>query len=215
MTIVVINVALAIMVGAAVLVYAKRGAFAGVTTFLVAFIASMAAINYYRLIEYVLVWAWDGMAPYADAMALLLSFLVVFLLLQLAAVTFVDEHTEMNALANALGGAVFGGMAAMLLAGLLSISWLMLPGSAYFLGDDPKEVKVIFDADQLFLTTARFMANDRIQGSGFDPMHNFMKVYTNKSRAAPGISTEQPEEPPRRKTGLADDVNLKRDKEEP
>jgi hypothetical protein len=180
------------------------------------FIASMAAINYFRLVESALTSMWGPLGDYADALGLLIVFLVIFLLLQYLATKFAEENTQMNPLANAVGGAIFGGMAAMLLIGLLSISWLMLPGSAYFVGDDPKDSDVIFSADQLFLTTARFIANDRIPGSAaFDPMHNFMKVHTNKYLRAPGIGVENAR-PQNRRTGLSEKPDTTReDAEQP
>jgi hypothetical protein len=182
------------------------------------FIAGMAAVNYYRLFEFVFAKMWDALIPYADAMGLLLSFMVVFLLLQFIAFTFVEEHTQFNAAANAVGGAIFGGMAGMLLAGILAISWLMLPGSAYYLEKDTKEPPtVMFNVDEMFLATARFMGNDRIRGSvPFDPMHIFMKLYTNKYRGVAGIAIESPSSPQGPgNVGLSDEADLKRTDREP
>ena len=180
---------------------------------MMAFISSLAAINYYELVEYLLVSMFEPMAPYAGAMGFLLVFVVVFLLLQWAAVTFLEEHIQMNIVANALGGAVFGGLAAMLLAGVLAISWLMLPGSAYF-GDAKETAKVRFGADELYLQTMRFMANDRIPGSAaFDPQHNFMATRTNKNRGPAAFATEATPVPPtesKSKSMLPDNMNLSR-----
>lgn len=200
------------MVVGSALLYAKRGAFAAAATFLMTFIAAMAAINYYTLLEWLLVKMWDALTPYADALALLISFAVVILALQSLALTFLEEHTQMNAAANAVGGAVFGGMAGMLLAGMLAISWLMLPGSAYYLGgDSTKPPTVLFGADEMYLTTARFMANDRIRGSGpFDPMHVFMREFTNKYRGVKGIAIEAPSYTPPENVGLSPDPDLNR-----
>jgi hypothetical protein len=194
-----------------VLLYEKRGAFHAATAFMMAFISSLAAINYYELVEYLFVSMYEPMAPYADALGFLLVFVVVFLLLQWLAVTFLEEHIELNIIANALGGAVFGGLAAMLLAGVLAISWLMLPGSAYF-GDAKEPTKVMFGADELYLQTMRFMANDRIPGSAaFDPQHGFMATRTNKSRGTAAFSTESaPEQQPESKSMLPDNMNLNR-----
>lgn len=170
-----------LVIGGALL-YARRGAFAGVTTFFMTLIASLAAINYYGLVEMGLTWLSGSVANYADAVGMLFVFALVFLILQYAAVTFLEEHIELNMLVNGLVGGLFGGLACLLLAGLLSIAWLMLPGSAYFLGGDGKtEASVSLNADEAFLTTARFVANERIGGASlFDPAHTFMRNNTNK-----------------------------------
>ncbi len=199
------------------LLYAKRGAFAGAAAFLMTFIAAIASINYYTLIQYVIVWAFEPMAEYADALGFLISFLVVFLFLQYLAVTFLEEHVQMNIIANTLAGGIFGGLSAVLLGGLLAISWLMLPGSAYFISTDEKAPTVWLGADELFLQTARFMANDRIKGSTpFDPTHTFMKTHTNKQRGSESFARERTttERRPSSTPGVADEVDVDRTPDE-
>lgn len=201
------------MVGG-VLLYAKRGAFAASATFLITFIASMAAINYYELVERALTSLYEPLGEYADALGLFISFLAVFLLLQYIAVTFLEENIEMNIVANTIGGAVFGGLASLMLAGLLAMTWLMLPGSAYFLGGDTKAPKVAFGADELLLRTARYIANDRVPGSKpFDPTHSFMKTRTNKYRGRAEPAAVKTTGRETRRTGISEDVNLKRGEE--
>jgi len=172
------------------LLYAKRGALAAVATFLMTFIASLAAVNYYTLVEELLVWIYGPLREYADAIGLLFVFVVVLGLLQYLAVTFLEESIQINSVVNGVTGAVFGGLAGMLLAGLLAIAWLMLPGSMYFLGEPagPNQgAKVLFSADEQFLKMARFMSNERINGSEpLDPTNSFMKDKTNKFRGQEG-----------------------------
>lgn len=168
----------AIVIGATLL-YARRGAFAATATFLITLIAVLAAFNYYELIEYLLVKMYKGFAPYADAVGLLASFLVVFLALQYAAMALLEETIDINHVISGVAGAVFGGLAGFLLAGLLAISWLMMPGSSYYVGDEGAHV--FFDADKVLLTTVRFMANERINGQQlFDPTYTFMERSTYK-----------------------------------
>jgi hypothetical protein len=212
-----VNFVIVIIVIGGTLLYAKRGAFHAAAAFFITFVACLATINYYTLLEYFIVWLFKPAAPYADGVALLFTFFVIFLFLQYLAVTFLDEHTELNAVVNALAGGVFGAMASLMLAGLLAISWLMLPGSAYYLGQDQKVPSVAFGSDELFLTTIRFIANDRVRGEApFDPSHSFMKIHTNKYRTTGGVLTETPARPGRgRNAGLSEDANLDRSAGEP
>ncbi len=147
------------------------------------FIATLAAFNYYPLLEYLLVRMWKPLALYADAMALLVTFLVVFLLLQWAAINWLEENVNLNPIVNAVGGALFGGIAAMLFGGILVISWFMLPGSAYYIsGEEQQEPTVVFGVDRQVLGVVRFMSNDRLNGSTlFDPQHTFMEAKTYKA----------------------------------
>lgn len=169
--------------------YAKRGAYSAVATFLIASIATLVAFNYYPLVEWLLLKIHSGTAEYADATALLLTYFISFLLLQYMAIRFVEEHIELNPIINGFVGALFGAMACMLCAGMLVISWLMLPGSVYFKPSDSDEAHVTAGVDETVLTVVRFIANDRMKGSEpFDPTHNFMRVNTTKFVRKPGTT---------------------------
>ena len=173
--------------------YARRGAFAAVATFLITFIAALAAVNYYPLAEWALLKIHRDTAAYADGVGLLLAYFIVFLLLQYLAIIFIEENIKLNAIVNGLVGAVFGGMAAVLFAGILTIGWFMLPGSMYYKSGEKEVPNVAGGVDEKLLTVVRFMANDRINGKiAFDPAHDFMRTMTNKYAAAP-VERQLPE----------------------
>ena len=171
------------------------------------FISCLAAFNYYTLIQFCLVWLFKPLGAYADGLGFLLTFVIVFLFLQFLAITFLEEHTEVNSFANALGGAVFGIMSGVLLGGLLSIAWLMMPGAAYYFPTDAKAATVVFDADEKLLTVVRYLSNDIIPGSeSFDPFHTWMRDHTNKYNLAKGIDMA-PRLPAARGVGLSSKPN--------
>ncbi|MCD6405493.1 MAG: CvpA family protein [Planctomycetes bacterium] len=172
----------AIIIGGTLL-YAARGAFSAVATFLITLLAALTTANYYTLLERVILKIHESTASYADALAFLLTFLISFLLLQYLAITFFEEHIALNIIANGLGGAIFGAFASTLLAGVLVIAWFMLPGSVYLRKAESAEPSVVANVDEHFLDTVRFIANDRIPGqAAFDPTHTFMRLHTNKYR---------------------------------
>ncbi len=173
------------------LLYAARGAFPAVATFLITFISTLITANYYTLLQRLILKIHESAAPYADALGFLLTFLISFLLLQYLAITFLDEHIALNMIANGLGGAIFGALASTLLAGVLVIAWFMLPGSVYLRKADLDEPSVVANVDEHLLDTIRFVANDRICGqAAFDPTHTFMRRYTNKYRLPPRSETD-------------------------
>ncbi len=178
--------------------FARRGAFAGVATFLITFISSLAAFNYYPLIQSLLVRIHSDTALYADAVALLLCYFLVFVILQYLALEFLEENIQLNALVNSIAGAAFGGMAAILFSGVLVIAWFMLPGSVYYRSDEVAEPNVWANADEQVLSVVRFMANERIPGqSPFDPAQEFMRTRTNKFVPRPPDSAYDPRLPGR------------------
>lgn len=165
---------------------ARRGAFGAVATFFITFIAALAAINYYPLIERLLLKIHPDTAAYADGVALLLTYFIVFLFLQYMAIIFIEETIQLNAVISSLVGAVFGGLAAALFAGILVIGWFMLPGSMYYKSPEKEAPNVAGGVDEKLLRVVRFMANDRISGeTAFDPAHDFMRTMTHKYEAQP------------------------------
>lgn len=184
---------LVVIVLSAAALYAGRGAFAAVATFLMAFIAWLLTVNYYTLVQKLILMVSDSMFPYSDAIALLSTFLVAFLLLQYFAISYLEEHIQLNAVINGFGGAAFGAMTGFVLAGVLAIAWFMMPASAHYRDPDTKEPPVALGVDEKVLTIARFMANDRIAGTvAFDPSHTFMRTHTLKYATLPSASKDTP-----------------------
>ena len=144
----------------------------------------MAAFNYYELVEYLLALIGAPIVPFAGGLAMLLVFAIVFLALQYTLMYFVGEFIDVNAAINGVAGAVFGAMTGVMLAGVLAVSWLLMPGSAYSPNapsENPTSSHAIWGVDDVVLATARFMANDRISGDQpFDPMYNYMRVRSYK-----------------------------------
>lgn len=200
---------MAIILGGIAL-YAVRGAFSAAATFLITFIASLATVNYYPLLEKLLVKIHRGTAEYADAAAFLLTYFILFLLLQYLAIIFLEEHIKINNVVNGFAGAIFGGLACVLFSGVLAVAWFMLPGSMYFKDAKAKEPSVAASVDAKLLDVVRFMSNDRIPGNvPFDPGGTFLRTRTNKYRTPPA---ERGPEPGWRRTGTSDasDLNLSR-----
>jgi len=170
-----------LLLGGAAL-YAARGFFAALVTFLMTFISCLVTFNYYTLVEKLLLLVSEDTASYADGAALLLTFSICFFILQYVAVSRLEESVKLNSVINGIGGAFFGGLASLLVAGVLVIAWFMLPASIYFRTSD--EPPVVMQVDQKLLQTVRFIANDRLKGERpFDPDHNFMRTDTNKFRS--------------------------------
>jgi len=188
--------------------YTRRGAFAAVATFLITFIAALAAVNYYPLIERLILMIHRDTAAYADGIALLLTYLLVFLVLQYLAIVFLEENINLNPIVNGLAGAIFGGLSGVLFSGLLVIAWFMLPGSIYYRPDQEDGPKVAAGVDEKLLSVVRFMANDRIGGEApFDPAHDFMRTATNKFAEKPSESAETPRGPAAREPGRGGEVD--------
>jgi len=182
-------------------IYARRGAFAATITFAMTFIALLAAFNYYPLVEWGVVWLYQPLGPYADALGLFIAFVVVFSGLQYGAMALVGESIDLNPVINGAAGAAFGALTGLMLVGVLSISWFMMPGSAYFVdhSDEHVEPKVILNADETVLSTVRFIANERLMGSAsFDPTSAFMRSNSYKftDPAKAGVNLNSREEPP-------------------
>ncbi|MHC4712359.1 MAG: CvpA family protein [Planctomycetota bacterium] len=199
--------------------YAARGAFAAAATFLITFIASLAAVNYYPLLEKLIVKVHSATVNYADGAAFVATYVIVFILLQYAAMALIEENIKINAVVNGLAGAIFGGLASTLFAGVLVITWFMMPGSVYFKDPDAREPYVTASVDVKFLDVVRFMSNDRISGRvPFDPGSEFLKTRTNKFTIPPKDTfdirrgADQPSG--RRGTAEADNLNLRRRFEE-
>lgn len=170
------------------MLYARRGAFAAAATFLIAFLAALATINYYTLTERLILMIHDGLTPYSGGLALLLTYFLIFLLLQYLAMNYIEEHIDLNAIANSLAGGLFGCLAGLVLSGVLVVAWFMLPGTMYYRSSDTEDPVVIWKADEGLLGAVRFMANERIGGAaeGFDATHTFMRDRTNKFNPATG-----------------------------
>ena len=193
MTIALINVILVLIILGAAALYASRGAFAAVATFLIAFTAWMLTANYYTVAQWVILKIHSDTYIYSGGAALLFTYLVTFILLQQLAISFLEEHIQLNPAVQSLTGAVFGAMTGVLLAGVLVTAWFMMPGSAHYRNPDQKEPTVAFNVDEKILTVARFLANDRIPGStAFDPGHTFMRTHTFKFVAPPSQANEPP-----------------------
>lgn len=203
---------MAIIIGG-IAIYAVRGAFAAVATFLITFIASLATVNYYPLLEKLIVTIHRATAEYADGAAFLLTYFVVFLLLQYLAIVFLEEHIKINQVVNGFAGAVFGGLASVLFAGVLVVAWFMLPGSMYFKDTDAKEPGVAASVDVRLLEVVRFMSNDRIPGRApFDPGGAFLRTRTNKY-ATPPTERDRGDRWQRPSTGTGSMRNLNLDRQ--
>jgi hypothetical protein len=164
-------------------IFARRGAFAAATTFAMTFIAAMAAFNYYPLVQWGVVWLYKPLGPYADALGLFIAFIAIFTGLQYGAMAIVGETIDLNPVINAVAGAAFGGLTGLFLIGILSITWFMMPGSAYFVdySDEHAQPKVLLNADEAVLSSVRFIANERLSGSAsFDPTNAFMRSNSYK-----------------------------------
>jgi len=188
-------------------IYARRGAFNATITFAMTVISALAAFNYYQLPERFFVWIYTPFWPYADGMGLMFTFTLVFLLLQWFALNWLEERIDLNPVINAVGGALFGGLSSMLLAGILVISWLMMPGSALYMKGDSEtgEAPVILGVDTRVLSTVRFVANERIPGSrSFDPTRSFMETHTYKQARVAAPRKRRPDEalPPGEAPGI-------------
>ena len=192
--------------------YARRGAYSAAVAFVMTILSTLAAFNYYQLPEKLFVMMYKPLWPYADALGLLVSFTFVFLVLQWFAMNWLDEHIDLNPIINVAGGAIFGGLSAVLLGGVLVIAWLMMPGSAFYITPDPEtgQAPVILGVDEDVLSTVRFVANERIPGAkSFDPTRSFMETHTYKPARLSADAVKRPvvEQQPEEDPGIGTEGN--------
>ena len=130
----------------------KKGLFGSAATFFSVFFATLLTLNFFEALARGIADLIERTEPYSQAIAFLGLFLLVYIILYMLTTTFLIERFKVRQFINALGGLFFGFGTTLLMVGLLTFGWMMMPAGFRTLPATTEPGKeFFFEIDQKFI----------------------------------------------------------------
>ncbi|MCJ7544372.1 MAG: CvpA family protein [Phycisphaerae bacterium] len=190
-----------ILVVAIAFFQATQGFYSAMIMAVLSLVSALVAFNYYEPLAAMM---YSQQPTLADAVALLVLFVVLLLGLRLAADHFLHRNVVLGLWANRIGGGTLGLLTGMILVGVLAVALQMLPWGPSVLGYKPFDDSLqrtsrllLFAPDDFVLGTMDVLSGESLAGASTHPFGNahddlLLELFCARNTAGRNGRTDTP-----------------------